>query len=90
MRVQVGDRPGRLAVGLVTDNRFVRKEHSESRPDDAHESQAGVAAIRCRGLLDAIPCKSHQVRPRLKRGGDTERCFKVAVRDEAEDVCVHG
>ena len=55
MRVLARDRLGRLAVGFVAGHRFVRKEHSESRPDDAHESQAGVAAVRCGGLLDALP-----------------------------------
>ena len=90
MWLQARDRPGRLAVGLVSGDCFVRKEHSESRPDDAHESQAGVAAFRRGSLLDALPRESHQVRPRRKRGGATERCFKIAIRDEAEDVCVLG
>ena len=89
MRVQARDRPGRLAVGFVAGNRFVREADSESRPDDAHESQAGVAAVRRGGLLDALPRKPHQVRPRRKRSRDVERDFQVAVRDVTEDVRLH-
>lgn len=55
MRVQARDRPGRLAVGSFAGHSIIRKEHSESRPDDACESQAGVADFRCGGLLDALP-----------------------------------
>ena len=89
MRVQARDRPGRLAVEFVAGNRFVREADSESRPDDAHESQAGVAAVRRGSLLDALPREPHQVRPRRKRGRDAERDFQVAVRDVAEDVRLH-
>ena len=90
MRVQVGDGLGRFAVGSFAGHRIVCKADSESRPDDAHESQAGVAAFRCGSLLDALSRKPHQVGPGRKRSGDAERCFKVAVRDGEEDVGVHG
>ena len=90
MRVQVGDGLGRFAVGSFAGHRIVRKADSESRPDDDGESQTGVAAFRCGGLLDALSRESHQVGPWRKCGGDAERCFKVAVRDGEEDVCVHG
>ena len=89
MRVQARDRLGRLAVGFVAGHRFVRKEHSESRPDDACESQAGVAAVRRGGLLDTLSREPHQVRPRRKRGGDAERYFKIAIRDVAENIRLH-
>ena len=55
MRVQAGHRLGRYAVGSFAGHRIIRKEHSESRPDDDSESQAGVADFRCGGLLDALP-----------------------------------
>ena len=90
MRVQVGHGLGRFAVGSFTGHRIIRKADSESRPDDDGKSQAGFAAFRCGGLLDALPCESHQVGPGRKRGGDAERCFKIVVRNGAEDVCVHG
>ena len=90
MRVQAGDGLGRFAVGSFAGHRIVCKEHSESRPDDDGESQAGIAGFRCGSLLDALPRESHQVRPGRKRSSDAERCFKVSVRDGAQDVCVHG
>ncbi len=90
MWLQARDRPGRLAVGLVSGDCFVRKEHSESRPDDAHESQAGVAAFRRGSLLDALPREPHQVGPGRECGGNAERYFKVAVRDEQADVRILG
>lgn len=90
MRVQARDRLGRLAMGFVAGDCLVRKADSESRPDDAHESQASVAAVRRGSLLDALPRKPHQVRPRRKRGRDAERDFQVAVRDVTEDVRLHG
>ena len=55
MRVQAGDGLGRFAVGSFAGHRIVCKEHSESRPDDDGESQAGIASFRCGGLLDALP-----------------------------------
>ena len=90
MRVQAGDGLGRFAMGSFAGHRIVRKADSESRPDDDGESQAGVAAFRCGGLLHALSRESHQVGPWRKCGGDAERCFKVAVRDGEEDVGVHG
>lgn len=90
MRVQARDRPGRLAMGSFAGHRIVRKEHSESRPDDACESQAGVAVVRRGGLLDALPREPHQIRPGRKRGGDAEWYFKIAVRDVAENIRLHG
>ena len=45
MRVQAGDRHGRSPLGSFTDYRFVRKTHTKSRPDDAHESQTGSATF---------------------------------------------
>ena len=89
MWLQVGHRLGRFAVGSFAGHRVVRKADSESRPDDDGKSQAGVAAIRRGSLLDTLSRESHQVRPGHKRGGDAERCFKVVVRNGAEDVCVH-
>ena len=64
MRIQAGDGPGRFAVGSFASHRIVREEDSKSRPDDARKSQAGVAAFRRGGLLDALPRKPHQVRSR--------------------------
>ena len=90
MWLQAGHRLGRFAVGSFAGHRIVREEDSKSRPDDACKSQAGVAAFRRGGLLDTLSRESHQVRPGRKRGGDAERCFKVVVRNGAEDVCVLG
>ena len=90
MRVQARNRLGRLAVGFVASDCLVREADSESRPDDAHESQAGVTAVRRGSLLNALPREPHQVGPGRKCGGDAERRFKVAVRDGAENVRFHG
>ena len=56
MWVQAGDGLGRFAVESFAGHRIVREADSESRPDDAHESQAGVAVVRHRGLFHALPC----------------------------------
>jgi len=55
MWLQAGHRLGRFAVGSFAGHRVVREADSESRPDDDGKSQAGFAAFRCGGLLDALP-----------------------------------
>lgn len=45
-----------LLWGSFSDYRVLCKAHPEPRPDDAHESQAGVAVVRHRGLFHALPC----------------------------------